>query len=176
MLSNVDATSRQRRRSFYSSPPFFGHIPLLAVPCVRANVRFSLSFNVNRRQRRVSSALNELRFACDVRIISAGSLLALQGRCVRGVSAWFTRQAHLPCEGFHPGVVILSKKLSIDVIKRERCAFMQALTSSRLLVARLPFDLYAFKSCAGYAGLYPCLLYTSPSPRDKRQSRMPSSA
>ena len=25
-------------------------------------------------------------------------------------------------------------------------------------------------------GLYPCLLYTSPSPRDKRQSRMPSSA
>ena len=25
-------------------------------------------------------------------------------------------------------------------------------------------------------GLKPCLLYTSPSPRDKRQSRMPSSA
>ena len=25
-------------------------------------------------------------------------------------------------------------------------------------------------------GNYPCLLYTSPSPRDKRQSRMPSSA
>ena len=26
------------------------------------------------------------------------------------------------------------------------------------------------------AGLWTCLLYTSPSPRDKRQSRMPSSA
>ena len=26
------------------------------------------------------------------------------------------------------------------------------------------------------AQLYDCLLYTSPSPRDKRQSRMPSSA
>ena len=26
------------------------------------------------------------------------------------------------------------------------------------------------------AGVYGCLLYTSPSPRDKRQSRMPSSA
>ena len=26
------------------------------------------------------------------------------------------------------------------------------------------------------AAIYPCLLYTSPSPRDKRQSRMPSSA
>ena len=30
----------------------------------------------------------------------------------------------------------------------------------------------------GFPGKYPktCLLYTSPSPRDKRQSRMPSSA
>ena len=27
-----------------------------------------------------------------------------------------------------------------------------------------------------FARLRPCLLYTSPSPRDKRQSRMPSSA
>ena len=27
-----------------------------------------------------------------------------------------------------------------------------------------------------YLQLYTCLLYTSPSPRDKRQSRMPSSA
>ena len=27
-----------------------------------------------------------------------------------------------------------------------------------------------------FAMLGPCLLYTSPSPRDKRQSRMPSSA
>ena len=27
-----------------------------------------------------------------------------------------------------------------------------------------------------FAIIYPCLLYTSPSPRDKRQSRMPSSA
>ena len=28
----------------------------------------------------------------------------------------------------------------------------------------------------GSEGYLPCLLYTSPSPRDKRQSRMPSSA
>ena len=28
----------------------------------------------------------------------------------------------------------------------------------------------------GHTELYRCLLYTSPSPRDKRQSRMPSSA
>ena len=28
----------------------------------------------------------------------------------------------------------------------------------------------------GFNTFLPCLLYTSPSPRDKRQSRMPSSA
>ena len=28
----------------------------------------------------------------------------------------------------------------------------------------------------GFALMYPCLLYTSPSPRDTRRSRMPSSA
>ena len=38
--------------------------------------------------------------------------------------------------------------------------------------------LIAGQGAAGYsAALYSaCLLYTSPSPRDKRQSRMPSSA
>ena len=30
--------------------------------------------------------------------------------------------------------------------------------------------------CGPCKQLMPCLLYTSPSPRDKRQSRMPSSA
>ena len=29
---------------------------------------------------------------------------------------------------------------------------------------------------SGFDSYMPCLLYTSPSPRDKRQSRMPSSA
>ena len=33
-----------------------------------------------------------------------------------------------------------------------------------------------FDTAAGKVGVYICLLYTSPSPRDKRQSRMPSSA
>ena len=35
--------------------------------------------------------------------------------------------------------------------------------------------LYCYGSCET-DGTCPCLLYTSPSPRDKRQSRMPSSA
>ena len=34
----------------------------------------------------------------------------------------------------------------------------------------------ASQSCLVNYGFYICLLYTSPSPRDKRQSRMPSSA
>ena len=33
-----------------------------------------------------------------------------------------------------------------------------------------------FFDVKGIKELYDCLLYTSPSPRDKRQSRMPSSA
>ena len=35
---------------------------------------------------------------------------------------------------------------------------------------------YAFTLLKKHARAYDCLLYTSPSPRDKRQSRMPSSA
>ena len=37
-------------------------------------------------------------------------------------------------------------------------------------------DLFFAMSNEKYSILRPCLLYTSPSPRDKRQSRMPSSA
>ena len=37
-------------------------------------------------------------------------------------------------------------------------------------------EAYATRSGITYAFLPCCLLYTSPSPRDKRQSRMPSSA
>ena len=41
--------------------------------------------------------------------------------------------------------------------------------------------IYALMNMVGYAGVktgvpYPCLLYTSPSPRDRTRSRMPSSA
>ena len=39
----------------------------------------------------------------------------------------------------------------------------------------LGFDVWV-KSRIRFYGVDTCLLYTSPSPRDKRQSRMPSSA
>ena len=38
------------------------------------------------------------------------------------------------------------------------------------------FDENGFKFFTNYQSNKSCLLYTSPSPRDKRQSRMPSSA
>ena len=40
--------------------------------------------------------------------------------------------------------------------------------------SEIPIMAYAAKYASSFYG--PCLLYTSPSPRDKRQSRMPSSA
>ena len=36
--------------------------------------------------------------------------------------------------------------------------------------------LFYFRNGANYASVYTCLLYTSPSPRDRQKSRMPSSA
>ena len=36
--------------------------------------------------------------------------------------------------------------------------------------------MFYFREGANYASVYTCLLYTSPSPRDMRRSRMPSSA
>ena len=55
-------------------------------------------------------------------------------------------------------------------------------TSARLLVRLLLLLGAAFRRPAllrdqiHFLGNHSCLLYTSPSPRDKRQSRMPSSA
>ena len=50
-----------------------------------------------------------------------------------------------------------------------------------LVLYLVKYHLYSAQEASfiygAYAGLvYICLLYTSPSPRDKRQSRMPSSA
>ena len=43
--------------------------------------------------------------------------------------------------------------------------------------AMSPADAHArFRRMQGYNVLHPCLLYTSPSPRDRTRSRMPSSA
>ena len=55
---------------------------------------------------------------------------------------------------------------------------MPPLKGEKKTVANLQFDML-YDSPYHYTSdevLFSCLLYTSPSPRDKRQSRMPSSA
>ena len=49
-------------------------------------------------------------------------------------------------------------------------------TTSDAYVSQLRTDPYAANLVLAVPGISTCLLYTSPSPRDKRQSRMPSSA
>ena len=67
-----------------------------------------------------------------------------------------------PYEG-EPLNVIISNTSSPDVLKPE--GFL-------IWATALGFGV----SCLGQGDSQTCLLYTSPSPRDKRQNRMPSSA
>ena len=45
-----------------------------------------------------------------------------------------------------------------------------------MAVQTVSTQIHTLEAALGHALFKPCLLYTSPSPRDKRQSRMPSSA
>ena len=70
--------------------------------------------------------------------------------------------------------------------ERKSCAtckrFFWALDENRINCPDHSSDTYSFigdpptKNRFDYTEAWNCLLYTSPSPRDKRQSRMPSSA
>ena len=52
-----------------------------------------------------------------------------------------------------------------------------AILGAVILLAGAAFHMSALAGVkAAVAGVEPCLLYTSPSPRDQRGSRMPSSA
>ena len=61
---------------------------------------------------------------------------------------------------------------TLDLLKDDFKLFLQALWAQ----LDLPSPTRAQYAIADYLQYGPCLLYTSPSPRDKRQSRMPSSA
>ena len=61
--------------------------------------------------------------------------------------------------------------------EKKRNAFEHALILSQLNLAIMQQEEMLANGLGGSMPLYHiCLLYTSPSPRDKRQSRMPSSA
>ena len=69
----------------------------------------------------------------------------------------------------------------LDQLHRRVCftpISMKDLTAEEKRKAQLALMLLSEKSSGKIKGraVYSCLLYTSPSPRDKRQSRMPSSA
>ena len=78
-------------------------------------------------------------------------------------------------------VINLFENISLDILLPKPCQYYSLYKTKtgfegveyscpfdeRSMVVRLGFD---------HTKAYICLLYTSPSPRDKRQSRMPSSA
>ena len=76
-------------------------------------------------------------------------------------------QVKIPCMfirgGTSRGPYFLKSDLPSDINKRDKI----------LLAAMGSPDL---RQIDGLGGAEPCLLYTSPSPRDQRGSRMPSSA
>ena len=58
------------------------------------------------------------------------------------------------------------------------CSSFITLVTAEMLGAKYGIGWYINwqKEMMAYANVYACLLYTSPSPRDVRRSRMPSSA
>ena len=56
------------------------------------------------------------------------------------------------------------------------CVATDAATSEVLMVAHMNDEALRKTIASGEAWYYSCLLYTSPSPRDRQKSRMPSSA
>ena len=71
-----------------------------------------------------------------------------------------------------PGVVIITPRVFGD----ERGFFEETWHQQRYTEAGLPAEFVQVNHSRSAHNVLRCLLYTSPSPRDKRQSRMPSSA
>ena len=59
---------------------------------------------------------------------------------------------------------------------RDQRLFILFIISGTYYIMAVHASMYIHYTCSVYSLPYSCLLYTSPSPRDKRQSRMPSSA
>ena len=85
------------------------------------------------------------------------------------IESW---EAYLNGENGTEGLVIKNKK-SIYTPGRKKGLWWKYKVDPMQLDAVL---IYAKGGSGIRAGLYTCLLYTSPSPRDRTRSRMPSSA
>ena len=104
--------------------------------------------------------------------IVASSVLALAG-------AW----TWIPCVGPHLGEIINGSRRAPLQHLGDTVAFFSGLLLPMILIAALCVLFPNLRDACTHptvivagACLMGCLLYTSPSPRDKRQSRMPSSA
>ena len=67
------------------------------------------------------------------------------------------------------------KKTALKTTKAELLGYYREMLLIRRFEEKAG-QLYGMGQIAGFCHLYICLLYTSPSPRDQRGSRMPSSA
>ena len=143
-------------------------------------------FLVERRQALVGDGLGHVAFAG----VAAGYLLgiepvltalvfavvgglAIEWLRVRGGAAGDQALALVFYTGIALGVVLVSSAGRLDV------NLFQFLFGSILTVTRTDLIVIATLGAAALALvalLYRCLLYTSPSPRDRQKSRMPSSA
>ena len=76
------------------------------------------------------------------------------------------------------GVALLAGPFGCFVIWRRMAYFGDTMAHSALLgiTLSLVFELHSGIGVFIVAGSLACLLYTSPSPRDRQKSRMPSSA
>ena len=122
----------------------------------------------------------ELRSGADTKPTSQ----VLGGKAVVGL--YFSAHWCPPCRGFTPQLgkfydsIKDSKNFEIIFVSSDRDASQfKEYYDEQAAWAALPFKDRATKNALSkkykVRGI-PCLLYTSPSPRDKRQSRMPSSA
>ena len=77
-----------------------------------------------------------------------------------------------------------SEPSSLQPCKRSKAGFTRRVTvvdnlipyRHQRIISAKPYKLYFEKTAAWARRLFICLLYTSPSPRDRTRSRMPSSA
>ena len=76
--------------------------------------------------------------------------------------------SHLACRDFYPDMTPKPCASFADAFK--------AVQTGEAELAMIPVENTLAGRVSDIYHLLPCLLYTSPSPRDKRQSRMPSSA
>ena len=72
--------------------------------------------------------------------------------------------------------MFFGKPLGVQRYDNFKYPAFENLTKSQLGYFWRPEEVSLQKDRGDYQSLRPCLLYTSPSPRDMRRSRMPSSA